>query len=1010
MTSFRRQVNRLQPKGRTNPLQVVNFNFNGKRYQGLMGDTLASALLANNVDVVGRSFKYSRPRGIVGHGAEEPNAIVQIGKGDQTIPNLKATQVELYEGLEAFSVNGWPSVNFDITSVLGWFGRIMPPGFYYKTFMYPAKFWMIYEYFIRKAAGLGRSPTRVDPHKYDKLNQHADVLVVGAGPSGLMAARESARAGARVILVDEQKEFGGDLLASTKLINGEAALSWLDEVVNELTQLENVQLLPRSTAFGYYDHNFLAVVERRSDHLGSQEVSTYRERLHRVRAKQVIFATGALERPIVFANNDIPGVMLASSVSTYLVRYGVAPGRRLLLFTTNDNAYQTAIDWHSAGREVAAVVDSRPYPGGDVVEILKTLGIEVIAGQALIEAQGRNRVKRALVAPIDGEGKKIVGKVRVINCDLIASSGGWNPVIHLSSHTGNQPVWEESIGGFVPKHSNDKVRSVGACAGKYSLTECLSGGAAAGVKAALLAGFGEELGPSFKFEVEGDRNDKGHAFFLAPHIRSVSRAPSQFVDMQLDVTADAIEVAVREGFESVEHIKRYTALGFGTDQGKLSNVNGIGILANALGRSIPEIGTTMFRPAYTPTTFGAIAGRDVGSLFDPERQTAIHRWHEEHDAKFEDVGQWKRPWYFPRPGETMQETIDRECLAVRNSVGILDASTLGKIDIQGPDAAEFLTRIYTNSYLELMPGKCRYGVMLKEDGMIFDDGVCACLGEGHYLMFTTTGGAARVLAWLELWKQTEWPNLKVFFTSVTDHWSTTTISGPNSRKVLSKLCRDIDLANNAFKFMEWRDCVVAGVEARVFRISFTGELSYEINVPAYAARQVWEALMDAGNEFNITPYGTETMHVLRAEKGFIIVGQDTDGSMTPSDMNMNWVVNRNKDFSFIGRRSLDRSDMLREDRKQFVGLRAIDGSEMIPEGAQIVFDPDEKIPMSMQGHVTSSYQSAKLGYSIALGVVKGGHKRMGQVVYCPLADGRNVSAEIVSPTFYDPEGRRQNVE
>ncbi len=1004
------QINRLNTGARTDSTSRINFTYNGKQMQGVVGDTLASALLANGVNVVGRSFKYSRPRGIVGHGAEEPNAIMQIGSGAATVPNLKATQVELYEGLKSASVNGWPNVNFDLMSITGWFGRMMPPGFYYKTFMYPAKLWMTYEHFIRKAAGLGSAPVQDDPDSYDKLNQHCDVLVVGAGPAGLVAALEAARAGARVIIADEQSEFGGSLLASINSIDGQAATSWVDELVAELESFSNVQTLPRSTAFGYYDHNFLGILQRRTDHLGISADSGSRQRLHRVRAKRVILATGAFERPLVFAQNDIPGVMQASSVSTYINRYGVAPGNRMILFTTNDNAYQTAIDWHRAGRAVVAVVDSRSAPSGEIVAVAQEMGIRVIAGSGVIEAQGGKRVRRALVAPLNGDGTEITGVVEKLACDLIACSGGWSPAIHLSSHTGAKPVWDETIIGFKPGQSVQKERSAGACGGTYSLAGCIAEGASAGAEAAKLAGCGDGTVHFPMPQIKEFSEQPAQALFLVPHTKATSRAPSQFVDMQLDVSASGIELAVREGFKSVEHIKRYTAMGFGTDQGKLGNINGMAILANALGQSIEQTGTTIFRPSYSPTTFGAIAGADVGALFDPERYTAVHRWHQEQGAAFEDVGQWKRPWYFPRGGESMQDAVNRECLAVRNSVGILDASTLGKIDIQGPDAAEFITRMYTNSYLKLAPGKCRYGVMLKEDGMIFDDGVCACIGDNHYLMFTTTGGAAGVLAWLELWQQTEWPDLQVYFTSVTDHWTTATITGPNARKVLAKVCDDIELANDAFQFMDWRDGTVAGVAARVFRISFTGELTYEINVPAHYGRHVWEALIAAGEEFDITPYGTESMHVLRAEKGFIIVGQDTDGSMTPADMNMDWVVGKNKTFSFIGKRSLQRSDSVRKNRKQLVGLKTVNGTQVLPEGAQVVFDPEQKIPMSMQGHVTSSYFSSNLGHSIALAVVKGGHGLLGKTVYCPLADGRTIAAEIVSSVFYDPKGERQNVE
>ena len=997
--------NRLQ----THSGAAIDFTFNGKAYQGIAGDTLASALLANGVDVVGRSFKYARPRGIFGHGAEEPNGIIQLGRGAGTVPNLKATQVELYQGLEASSVNGWPSVDFDVMGLIGAFGRLMPPGFYYKTFMYPKKLWMTYEHFIRKAAGLGETPKEADPDSYDKLNQHCDVLVVGAGPAGLVAAREAARTGARVIIADEQAQFGGSLLASKQEVDGLPASLWVASLVAELMVYTNVQMLPRSTVFGYYDHNFLTILERRTDHLGLSSDSGTRQRMHRVRAAQVVLAAGAFERPLVFAHNDIPGVMLASSVSTYVNRYGVAPGHKLVVFTTNDNAYQTALDWHQTGREIVAVVDTRPNLSGDIVAVVKALGIQVIAGHGLIEAQGSKRVTCALVAPINEAGTHVTGAVQRLACDLIACSGGWSPAVHLSSHTGAKPEWDEDIVGFRPGNSKQQERSAGACRGTFDLTGCLSEGASAGAQAAMLSGHGDGNLQFPAIVVDEYAQQPQQALFLVPHTKIPSRAPSQFVDFQLDVSASAIELAVREGFESVEHVKRYTALGFGTDQGKLGNINGMAILANALNQTIAETGTTIFRPSYTPTTFGAIAGRDVNSLFDPTRFTAVHRWHVEQGAEFEDVGQWKRPWYFPKQDETMRQAVDREGLAVRHSVGILDASTLGKIDVQGPDAAEFITRMYTNSYLKLAPGKCRYGVMLKEDGMIFDDGVCACLDDNHYLIFTTTGGAAGVLAWLELWQQTEWPELQVYFTSVTDHWTTATVTGPNARKVIAKVCSDIDLSSDAFSFMDWREGTVAGVKARVFRISFTGELSYEVNVPAHYGRHVWEALIAAGEEFNITPYGTETMHVLRAEKGFIIVGQDTDGSLTPADMNMDWVVGKNKAFSFIGKRSLLRSDTVRGDRKQLVGLKPLNDKAVLPEGAQVVFDAKQKIPMAMQGHVTSSYYSACLGHSIALAVIKGGHERLGQVVHCPLADGRSIASEIVSSVFYDPQGERHHV-
>ena len=1003
------EVNRLATGGLIDRQQRINFTFNGRKLQGYHGDTLASALLANGIKVVGRSFKYGRPRGVVGHGSEEPNAIVQVGSGAETIPNLRATQVEIYEGLEAASVGGWPSVDFDLMSMVGWFGRLMPPGFYYKTFMWPARFWMAYEHIIRKAAGLGRAPQERDPDFYDRLNHHCDVLVVGAGPAGLSAALEASRTGARVILADEQQHLGGSLLSTNNSIGAQSGGQWLQETCEHLASCDNVTLLPRSTVFGYYDHNFLGIVERRTDHQVPSQRSGARQRLHRVRARQVILATGAIERPLVFAHNDVPGVMLASSVSTYINRYGVVPGSELLLFTANDSAYQCALDWHGAGRSVVAVVDSRTAPDGPLVKACRRAGITVMTGHGVIDVKGSHAVRAALVAPLNEEGSAVIGSARQLGCDLIACSGGWSPAVHLSSQTGAKPRWDNGVIGFLPGESWQAECSVGAAAGSYTLLACLAEGASAGASAAASSGHGNGESVFVAPNTQEQPEHPAQALFLVPHTRETSRAPKQFVDLQLDVTAAAIELAAREGYQSVEHVKRYTAMGFGTDQGKLGNINGVAILAQTLGQDIADTGTTMFRPCYTPTTFGALAGRDVADLFDPERYTAMHRWHLEHHAQWENVGQWKRPRYFPNAGESMQEAVDRECLAVRNSVGLLDASTLGKIDIQGSDAAEFLTRIYTNSYLKLAPGRCRYGLMLKEDGMIFDDGVTACIDENRYLMHTTTGGAAGVLAWLELWHQTEWPELDVYFTSVTDHWSTATISGPNARKVLAKVCDDIDLAADQFKFLDWREATVAGVKARIFRISFTGELSYEVNVPSHYGRHLWEALMAAGEEFTITPYGTETMHVLRAEKGFIIVGQDTDGSMTPQDMDMDWIVGHKKSFSFVGKRSLSRSDSVREGRKQLVGLKTRDPQRVLPEGSQLVNDPNQPLPMSMQGHVTSSYFSACLGHSIALAVVKGGLSRKGEMIYSPQADGSVIEAEIVDSVFYDPEGERQNV-
>ncbi|WP_236212454.1 sarcosine oxidase subunit alpha [Metapseudomonas otitidis] len=1004
------QVNRLPKGGRVERGQPLTFTFNGQNYQGYAGDTLASALLANGVDVVGRSFKYSRPRGIVAAGAEEPNAILQLGSTEQAqVPNIRATQQALYGGLVASSTNGWPSVNTDLMGILGKVGGgMMPPGFYYKTFMYPQNLWLTYEKYIRKAAGLGRSPTEVDPDIYDHLNQHCDVLVVGAGPAGLAAALAAGRSGARVILADEQEEFGGSLLDTRETLDGKPAAEWVAKALAELASLPEVTLLPRATVNGYHDHNFLTVHQRLTDHLG--EVAPRgqaRHRVHRVRAKRVVLAAGAHERPLVYANNDVPGNMLAGAVSTYVNRYGVAPGRELVLSTNNDYAYRVVLDWLDAGQKVVAVADARSNPRGAWVEEARARGVRILTGSAVVECRGSKRVTGARICAIDVKGHRVTSPGEVVDCDLIVSSGGYSPVVHLASHLGGKPTWREDILAFVPSEGGFQKRlCAGAVNGVFGLGDVLADGYEAGAKAAAEAGFKPVEGVVPKAAIRHE--EPTLALFQVPHDKSTARAPKQFVDLQNDVTAAGIELATREGFESVEHVKRYTALGFGTDQGKLGNINGLAIAARSMGISVAEMGTTMFRPNYTPVTFGAVAGRHCGHLFDPKRYTAMHSWHLAQGAEFEDVGQWKRPWYFPKNGEDLHAAVARECKAVRESVGILDASTLGKIDIQGPDAREFLNRVYTNAWTKLDVGKARYGLMCKEDGMVFDDGVTACVGDNHFIMTTTTGGAARVMEWLELYHQTEWPEMKVYFTSVTDHWATMTLSGPNSRKLLAEVT-DIDLDKDAFPFMSWKEGKVGGVPARVFRISFTGELSYEVNVQADYALGVWKQLIEAGKKYNLTPYGTETMHVLRAEKGFIIVGQDTDGSVTPDDLGMGWCVGRNKPFSWIGWRGMNREDCLREDRKQLVGLKPLDPNKVLPEGAQLVFDPKQSIPMKMVGHVTSSYMSASLGHAFALAVVKGGLKRMGERVFAPLADGSVIEAEICSSVFYDPKGDRQNV-
>ena len=1000
------QSHRLADGGRIDRARQIDFTFNGRLMSGYPGDTLASALLANGVMLVGRSFKYHRPRGIVTAGTEEPNALVQLERGGRTISNMLATRIPLYDGLDAASVNCWPSPSFDVMAVNSLFHRILPAGFYYKTFMWPVSGWKVYEHFIRRAAGLGRAPEVPDEDTYDKMNAHADVVVVGAGPAGLSAARAAAASGARVILVDEQPELGGQLLNETFEIEGKPAADWVAGVEAELMANPDVTVLRHTTAFGYYDHGFMGFLQNRSENVAFGQDGRTRQRVWRVRARRVVLATGAIERPLIYADNDRPGCMLAGALRAYVNRYGVAPGKRHVIFTNNDDAYRSALDLKAAGCIVAAVIDARKDPKGELVSRAIEAGIEVIDNSAITAVLGAKRVRGVEVMKLNETADGVTGTARTITCDTVGSSGGWNPVVHLHSHSAGRNVWRDADNVFVPGETLQAELVCGAAGGSFTLQSALDEGSATGAESASLLGLKAKKKTAAAKTAADVTEEAWRTLWYVPTTKPAGERGKHFLDQQNDVTVADVQLAAREGYRSVEHAKRYTTLGMATDQGKTGNIPGHAILSAALGQTIPETGTTTFRPPYSPVTMGALAGRAVGEFFDPVRRTPMHDWHEQAGCLWEDVGQWRRPWYYPRPGENMRDAVSRECLAVRNSLGMLDATTLGKIDIQGPDAAEFLNRVYTNAWLKLAPGKCRYGLMLGEDGMVMDDGVTSCLGENHYLMTTTSGGAARVLAWLEEWLQTEWPELKVYLTSVTEQFATLQLAGPNARALLSEFTTDIDLDNEAFPFMSWRDGTVGGIEARVYRISFTGELSFEINVPASAGLALWTDIMNAGEKFGITPFGTETMHVLRAEKGFIIVGQETDGTVTPFDLGMDWIVSAKKP-DFIGKRSLAREDMLRTDRKQLVGLRTADPEEVLPEGGQIVAQTRPEPPMDMIGHVTSSYWSAALGHSVAMALVKGGRERIGETVYVPL-DGKTVACEVVKPVFYDLEGSRMN--
>lgn len=992
---------RVHGKGRIDRSRTLRFTFNGRAYNAFQGDTLASALLANGVHLVGRSFKYHRPRGILSAGSEEPNALVGTDRGPGRFePNTRATALEVFDGLSATSQNHWPSLQHDIGAVNDALYMLFSAGFYYKTFMWPKSFWnKVYEPFIRGAAGLGKSPTEADPDNYASRFAHCDVLVVGAGPAGLAAALEAGRSGAKVILVDEQAEIGGSLLSETDgRVEGLSGWDWLKNAATELAGRKNITILPRTTAIGYYHQNLVGLCQRLTDHLANPPQGAPRERLWKVRAKQVVLAQGSIERPLVFEGNDRPGIMVAGAARSYLNRYGVKVGERPVVVTSHDSAWLAAFDLAQAGAKVAAIIDIRPEVASHLKSSAAALGIEVLAGWTVTATSGRMRVASVRVNPVSQGGE--VGPPRTIACDALLMSGGWTPTVHLFSHTRGKLEWKEDRQMFVPGEPAEASRCAGAGNGSFGLAAALAEGAAAGAAAAADAGF--EAEPK-RYRVEGEIELAGTSTRELPSDREASKAKA-FVDFQNDVTAKDLRLAVREGFKSIEHIKRYTTTGMATDQGKTSNINGLAIASDAVNRPAPAVGLTTFRPPYTPTTFGALAGYNRGALFDVTRKTPIDGWAEEHGAVFEPVSLWRRAWYFPRKGEDMHAAVARECRAVRESLGMFDASTLGKIEIVGPDAAEFLNRMYTNPWTKLAPGRCRYGVLLGEDGFIRDDGVIGRMTADRFHVTTTTGGAARVLTMMEDYLQTEWPDLKVWLTSITEQWAVIALNGPNARQLIEPLVENIDLSEEAFPHMSVAEGRICGVPTRLFRMSFTGERGYEINVPARYGRAVWERLYRDGQAYNVVPYGTETMHVLRAEKGYIIVGQDTDGTLTPDDAGLGWAIGKAKP-DFVGKRSLTRPDMLKADRKQLVGLLTADPKIVLEEGAQIVLDPNQTPPMKMVGHVTSSYWSASLGRSIALAVIEGGRGREGQTVHIPMP-GRTLAASITGMVFVDPENKR----
>ncbi|MDB5503304.1 MAG: sarcosine oxidase subunit alpha [Tardiphaga sp.] len=988
--------------GRVDRNKPVRFSFDGKTYQGFAGDTLASALLANGVHLVGRSFKYHRPRGIVTAGSDEPNALVGIGADEaHYAPNMRATQVEIYDGLVAESQNRWPSLGFDVGAVNETFAPFLSAGFYYKTFMWPPKAWAkLYEPLIRRAAGLGRAPTQADADRYTQVYAHCDVLVVGSGPAGLAAALAAATTGGKVFVCDEQSEMGGSLLAeTTATIDGLSARDWVARALADLAARPNVTLMPRTTAFGWYPHNFLGLCERITDHMAKADPKLPRERLWQIRAKEVVLATGALERPLVFPDNDRPGVMMAEAARIYANRFGVKPGDKAVIFTACDSAYRAALDLMAAGVAIATIADLRAAPCGPWIDRVRSAGIAIRAGTVVTGTTGRLRIDSVSLATVGIDGNP--GSSENIACDLLLMSGGFTPSVHLFSQSRGKLVYDEALQAYLPGISVERERSAGACRGIYDLDKVLSNGAASGTGAAKAAGFA--AADTITFSTTADSVGTDGFIGVTPFGGPSSKARA-WIDFQNDVTAKDVRLAIREGFRSIEHVKRYTTTGMATDQGKTSNMNALGLVSETLKVPVPQVGLTTFRPPYTPTTFGIFAGQSRGDMFDPLRKTPIHDWAAEQGAAFEDISLWKRAHYFPKRGEDIHAAVARECKATRGAVGIFDASTLGKIEVVGKDAAEFMNRMYTNAWTKLEPGRLRYGVMLREDGFVMDDGVVGRMATDRFHITTTTGGAPRVLSMMEDYLQTEWPGLDVWLTSTTEEWAVIAVQGPLARKVLEPLVEGIDLSREAMPHMSVREGRICGVPTRLFRVSFTGELGFEVNVPAGYGRAVWEAIFAAGQPHGMTPYGTETMHVLRAEKGFIIVGQETDGTVTPDDAGLGWAIGKAKK-DFVGKRSLARPAMTASDRKQLVGLLTVDSKTVLEEGAQIVADPAQPIPMTMIGHVTSSYWSATLDRSIALALVRGGRARVGTRLSVPMPSGP-ITVEVVEPIFYDAKGAR----
>ncbi len=990
---------RLNKEGLINRNKKISFTFNGKKLFGYEGDTIASALIANGIHLVGRSFKYHRPRGFFGAGVEEPNAKLQVEFNGHSEPNVNATEMELVEGLSATSQNCWPSVNFDVGAINNFLKMFFPAGFYYKTFMWPKSFWYkIYEPFIRKAAGLGVASIEKDKERYEHKFEYCDLLVTGSGPSGLASAYAAAKNGAKVILAEDKPRFGGTLLTDDVSIDNLSGKDWAEKIITELKSMPNVTVKNRSQVFGYYDHNMLVMFERVSDHLEKKSKFTPRQRLWYIRAKETILSTGSIERPIVFGNNDTPGIFLSAAAKEYMKVFGVLVGKKPLIFTNNDSAYETALEFKKNNVE-PIILDTREEHSSELIDEAKSKGIDIRFSHGVIVANGYKKVKSAKIGKLNKD-KNSFEKIETIECDCICVSGFWTPSVHLASQSGNKLKYEEKIDAFIPDKKKQHETSVGAANGSFTLEESLKHGFENGSNlSAKITETKTEITIPNVNEKKYGAHDK---FWCMPLPKNEN--PKRFVDFQNDVSVSDIEIALREGYRSIEHVKRYTTLGMATDQGRTSNLNGLQLVSNIENKIVPEVGHTTFRPPFTPITIGTIVGREVGMEYMPTRKTPMHEWHEKNNAVFVDAGAWKRPRYYKQGNETLFEASKREAKNVRENVGICDVTTLGKIDIKGPDAAEFLNRVYTNAWMKLPVGKARYGLMLREDGIVMDDGTTTRISENHYHMTSTTAQAANVLSHLEYYLQIVWPELNVNVVSTTEQWAGAAIAGPKSRDMLSKLYPDLDVSNDALPFMGYREAEFFGVPSRIFRISFSGELAYEINVKSDHGMFMWEKMMEVGKEFGNQPYGTEALSTLRIEMGHV-AGPELDGRTIPSDVSLNGLVSKKKDF--IGKNSLGREAFNVESRQKIVGLIPIDRKSSIPEGSHIVQDQNAKLPNPKLGHVSSSCWSVENNNPFSLAIMKDGKNMIGKKFFAvsPLKN-KSIEVEVISSHYVDPEGKR----